>query len=192
MWAWLASKLTAPILLALSVLLAAGMVVQTVRLDGVSFFGWYAIDGYKPMYTMLVAKNAANELARSKAALKLTQDQQNALAAKDAQWSGVVSGLTAKLEGLQNRIDEYVPKTIAVACVPTRLIVLLDAAGSGADQSDIPAAASIPDGECSGVSVRDAEAILVQDLGQLPVLKARIANARDAWDEQRQITTTTP
>lgn len=48
--AWLANKLAAPILLGLAILLAVGLVVQTVRINGISFFGLYAVDGYKPMY----------------------------------------------------------------------------------------------------------------------------------------------
>lgn len=51
--AWLAGKVSGLIIFCLAclgVLLIPAMIVQTVRINGVSVFGWYAIQGYKPMY----------------------------------------------------------------------------------------------------------------------------------------------
>lgn len=50
---WLAGKLSGIIIFAvacLSVILLPMVVVQTVRIDGLDLGGWYAVDGYKPLY----------------------------------------------------------------------------------------------------------------------------------------------
>lgn len=67
--AWLAGKVSGIIIFCLAclgVILIPAMIVQTVRINGVSVFGWYAIQGYKPLYeadekalTTLRGNNAA-------------------------------------------------------------------------------------------------------------------------------------
>lgn len=50
---WLAGKLSGLVIFAvacLSVVLIPAVVVQTVRIDGLDIFGWYAVDGYRPLY----------------------------------------------------------------------------------------------------------------------------------------------
>ena len=50
---WLAGKLSGIIIFCiacLSIILIPAVIVQTVRINGISFFGWYAVDGYKPMF----------------------------------------------------------------------------------------------------------------------------------------------
>ena len=51
--AWLASAVGKIIVFGLAILgliLIPAMVIQTIRLNGISVFGWYAVSGYKPMY----------------------------------------------------------------------------------------------------------------------------------------------
>jgi hypothetical protein len=59
---WLANflknNLVAPLALAGCLLFAVAAGVQTVRINGISFFGWYAVDGYKPMYEAAARDNA--------------------------------------------------------------------------------------------------------------------------------------
>jgi hypothetical protein len=59
--AWLASKLGKIIVLVLAVLglvMTPAAIIQTVRINGISFFGLYAVDGYKPMYERADRANA--------------------------------------------------------------------------------------------------------------------------------------
>lgn len=43
-------KILAMIAAALAILFLLAATVQTVRINGISFFGWYAVSGYKPMW----------------------------------------------------------------------------------------------------------------------------------------------
>lgn len=57
---WLAGKVSGIIIFliaCLSIVLIPAVIVQTVRLNGISVFGWYAVDGYKPMYEKLLFKD---------------------------------------------------------------------------------------------------------------------------------------
>lgn len=54
-----ANKLVAPLLLALLILAGAGLAIQTVRINGVSILGWYAVDGYKPLYEAALLDNSS-------------------------------------------------------------------------------------------------------------------------------------
>lgn len=59
--AWLAGKLSSIIIFAiacLSIVLLPVAIIQTVRINGISLLGWYAIDGYKPLYEKLSTENA--------------------------------------------------------------------------------------------------------------------------------------
>lgn len=47
MFAWLYNQFVAPILLVLCVLLLIGLGIQSVRINGISVFGLYAVSGYK-------------------------------------------------------------------------------------------------------------------------------------------------
>lgn len=185
---WLANKLAAPILLALCVAIGIGLAVQTVRLNGVSFFGFYAIDGYKPMYAAVVAKDAADDIARSKAALKLAQDQQKAMADNDAKWAAIVAQMSKNLETLQGKVPVYVTKEIATACVPVGLAMLLDAAGTGVNLPEVSAEAAKSLSACSNLSVSDAAAKLVWNLSIIPEDTARLENAGSAWQAQYELT----
>lgn len=61
---WFMTKVGVLILAVLVVLLAAGLTIQTVRINGISLFGWYAVDGYKPLYE---AADRANTTLRTNA-----------------------------------------------------------------------------------------------------------------------------
>lgn len=57
--AWLAGKVSGIIIFCvacLSVVLLPAVIIQTVRINGISVFGWYAVDGYKPMLAAEKAK----------------------------------------------------------------------------------------------------------------------------------------
>lgn len=57
---WLAGKVSGIIIFAiacLSIILLPVAIVQTIRINGVSFLGWYAIDGYKPLYEKFKDEN---------------------------------------------------------------------------------------------------------------------------------------
>lgn len=50
---WLAGKISGIIIFliaCLSIVLLPAVVIQTVRINGISVFGWYAVSGYKPLY----------------------------------------------------------------------------------------------------------------------------------------------
>ena len=57
---WLAGKTSGIIIFAiacLSIILLPIAAIQTVRINGVSFLGWYVIDGYKPLYEKYLNEN---------------------------------------------------------------------------------------------------------------------------------------
>jgi hypothetical protein len=73
---FLANKIVAPLALAGCLILAVVAGVQTVRINGVSIFGWYAVDGYKPMYEAAARDNST--LKTNQAALKAAIKDRNA------------------------------------------------------------------------------------------------------------------
>lgn len=72
---WLTGKIAGPLFLALAIILGIGLTVQTVRINGVSIFGWYAIDGYKP--ALAVAQKANTTYANNEQLLKRGIDDCN-------------------------------------------------------------------------------------------------------------------
>ena len=54
---WIAGKVAGPVFLALAILFGAATAIQTVRINGISVFGWYAVDGYKPLYEQAILDN---------------------------------------------------------------------------------------------------------------------------------------
>lgn len=184
---FLASKVAAPVLLAICILLTVSVGVQTVRINGVSLFGWHAVEGYKAKFEALQSQNLADKLARAEETISEISELNAALSKSNASnhadalhWQSVASDL-------QKKASTYVPKEIATACVPVGLVELLDAAGTGATLPEIDESARKSLSTCSGIPVSQAADTLVYDLGLIPVLSARIENARRAWEEQQMI-----
>lgn len=54
---WLAGKVSGIVIFCiacLSIVLVPALAIETVRLNGISILGWYAVDGYKPLYEKLL------------------------------------------------------------------------------------------------------------------------------------------
>jgi hypothetical protein len=88
-------------------------------------------------------------------------------------------------------IVRNVPKYITVqddaACVlPDNFGRLLDAAQLGVDPDTLPAAATKPDGTASVLSLSEATGLLAQILGDYASVRARLVNAREAWEAQNK------
>lgn len=184
---FLANKIVAPLAICLSVLFLIALGVQTVRINGISVFGWYAIDGYKPMYERLVAANEQAEFDGIKASLDMAKKQGIAMADGNSAFLKAQFTADQRIKSLQDRINDYVPQALRTACVPLKLAVYLDKAGSGLSESDPPSASGIPDSVCSDISVPDAASRLVYDLGLISKLSSRIENARNSWQDQQRI-----
>lgn len=105
---FLANKLLAPILLALLILCGVGLAIQTVRINGVSLFGWYAVDGYKPLYEAALLDNSTLKTSVSNldtglktcnasvAGMKSASDR---LTAQANHLIEIANGIQAKLNG---------------------------------------------------------------------------------------------
>jgi len=106
--AWLAGKIAGPVFLAVAILLGAATAVQTVRINGISFFGWYAIDGYKPLYEKAVRDNqtAVTSIANLAGGLGRCNASVDALKAKGAaattQAQAEIDALKAQVKTLQD------------------------------------------------------------------------------------------
>ena len=185
---WLANKLAAPILLALCLLLALAVTVQTVRLNGVSILGWQIASGYKPSYEALIAQNLSDKLTRANAIIAENNARITATDAANKSLADQLNTLHAKWDNyVPTEVVKYVPKNLVTVCVPDSLLWLLDAAGTGADISTVAARPGESGDACSGMDVPSAESAVMQNVKHFPELVARITNARDAWEAQRKL-----
>lgn len=100
---------------------------------------------------------------------------------------GKNEGSAAALQGLLNQKGTpYVPQIITVDCVPYGFVRLLDAAGLGiADPHALPGSAEERDDACSGLSLHDAEALLVQALSERHDFEDRLLNIQGWVAQQR-------
>jgi K+-transporting ATPase c subunit len=161
------SKLAGPVAAAIALVLAIGLVWQSVRIDGWPLIG----GGYKAQVALLQGQASAQALAQAHADAAVYQARQSAMTKADAEAGA--QALSARQNQTQTRtilqkVPTYVSSKSDVACtVPWGAVRLLDAAGSGADP-DIVAAAIAPgqpDDAASDVKLSEAVALLAIDLG---------------------------
>ena len=165
--AWLGGRLAGPVAAACALLLAAAVLWQTARIDGVPLLG----GGLKAQVAGLQAQLAARDLsdARAQAALLAARQQ---LAAKAEAAAAVQAAAQIKTETqIQTVIREvptYVTEKAAAACVvPWGFVRLFDAAASGAALADVRdrIAPGQPDDAASGLGLPEVAALLAGDFG---------------------------
>jgi hypothetical protein len=185
---WLAEKLAAPILLAVSIFLLIVAGVQTIRLEGVSFFGQSIINGYKPLYTDLMKENLQAKVTSATAALKDSQARSALLENQNKKLSAELSILHTKWDNyVPAEVIKYVPQPLRSTCVPNSLLWMLDAAGTGQDISTAAARSDESGDACSGMDVPSAAAAIMRNVAKLPEANIRIESARAAWQEQYEL-----
>lgn len=115
--AWLAGKIAGPIFLAVAILFAGATAIQTVRINGISFFGWYAIDGYKPLYEKAASDNktAATNIANLTGGLDRCNSSVDALKAKG---DAATSQAQAEIDALKAQIKTLQGARTRLASVP--------------------------------------------------------------------------
>jgi len=125
---WLAGKLSGLIIFliaCLSIILVPVSAIQTVRLNGISVFGWYAVHGYKPMWeaderdlvtlrdnqqTLKTGLNACNAgVDATKAAGNAMRDAANALIAAAAANANSLKGNIAAIAAVKASPTETCP-----------------------------------------------------------------------------------
>lgn len=161
------SKLAGPIAVAIALVLAIGLVWQSVRIDGWPLIG----GGFKAQVAQLQQQAAAQALTQARAEAAAYQARQSAMAKAEAEAGAQV--LSARQNQTQTRtilrkVPAYVSSKSDVACiVPWGAVRLLDAAGSGADPAIAAAAIAPgqPDDAPSDVKLSEAVALLAADLG---------------------------
>jgi hypothetical protein len=137
------------------------------------------------------------------AEMKLAAEQENLAAVTDAvrqqaiRDKAIHDADVAYAESQQKTVTvtqeivRNVPKYITVqddaACkLPDSFGRLLDAAQLGVDPDTLPTAATKPDGTASGLSLSAATGLLAQILGDYASTRARLVNAREAWEAQNK------
>jgi hypothetical protein len=106
----IADKVLAIAFAVLMVLFAVAAGVQTVRINGVSFFGWYAIDGYKPLY-LADERNMAplrSSVASLNSGLNQCNASVNALGDATKKLTGAAQGLVDQAANGQKSIADNI------------------------------------------------------------------------------------
>ena len=162
---WLGGKLAGPVAVSCALLLAAVLVWQTARIDGLPLIG----GGFKAQVAGLTQQLAARDLAQAKAQAAALQARAELTAAQD----GIARAAAGNDRAIQTQIQTVireVPRAIPNSrdCVlPWGAVRLLDAAASGADVGDVAAriAPGQPDDAASDVRLSEAVTLLTGNLG---------------------------
>ncbi|HEU4548819.1 MAG TPA: hypothetical protein VFS01_03925 [Rhizomicrobium sp.] len=167
LWGWLTEKGARPIAGVLTLLLAAALVGQTARIDGLPLLG----GGLKAQIAGLQQQLAARDLADAKARADALAARQKWIAAGEAQARAHLAASAAtsrQIETIVEKVPIYVGEKSNAACVvPWGAVRLLDAAASGAGLDTVSAAIAPgqPDDAASDVTLSEAVALLATDLG---------------------------
>jgi hypothetical protein len=160
---WLSARLMA----LLAMLLAAGLLWQSIRIDGWPFLG----GGLKAQVADLSHQVSAQKLADANAlaaALAARQARAEAAEGVAADATRADQATQVQVQTILRKVPVYVSETSNRNCVvPVGAVRLLDAAASGADPGDLAAAIAPgqPDDAASGLTLSDAVALLAADLG---------------------------
>ena len=164
---WLGGRLAGPVAGACALLLAAGLLWQTARIEGLPLIG----GGFKAQVTGLQQQIAVRDLAATKAEVAALQARARLADAAGAQARAAAVSDQAIQTQIQTVIRE-VPVHVSDASdhecvVPWGAVRLLDAAASGAELGDVAAhvAPGQPDDAASDVKLSEAVALLAADLG---------------------------
>ena len=167
LWGWLTGNAAGPMPSALALLLAAGLIGQTVRIDGLPLVG----GGFKAEIGGLQQQLAARDLADAKARADALAARQKWIAAGEAEARAHLAASAAtgrQIETIVEKVPVYVGEKSNAACVvPWGAVRLLDAAASGAglDAVSTAIAPGQPDDAASDVTLSEAVALLATDLG---------------------------
>jgi hypothetical protein len=164
---WLAGRIAGPAAALCALLLGAGLVWQTARIDGWPLIG----GGFKDQVSGLAQQIAARDLALAKAQSAALQARAGLAEAAD----GEARVAAAHDQAIQNQIQTLireVPVHVSDAndreCImPWGAVRLLDAAASGAQLGDVAArvAPGQPDDAASDIKLPEAVALLAADFG---------------------------
>jgi hypothetical protein len=164
---WLAGRIAGPAAALCALLLGAGLVWQTARIDGWPLIG----GGLKEDIAGLQQNIAARDLAQAKAesaalaARAALADAANEQARANAQDDQAVQ---TQIQTVIRKVPIYVSVANDRACVlPWGAVRLLDAAASGAQLGDVAArvAPGQPDDAASDIKLSEAVALLAADFG---------------------------
>ena len=175
------SKLAGPIAVAIALVLAIGLVWQSVRIDGWPLIG----GGLKAEVATLQGQVAAAQLAQANATAAALAARQKAADAANGEARAHARAQAAgenQTRTIIQKVPVYVSAKSDSACVvPWGAVRLLDAAASGANLDDAAAriAPGQPDDAASDVKLSEAVALLAADLGI----------ARDNEDQLRHLET---
>src|SRR6185312_2069865 len=130
LWGWLTGNAAGPMASALALLLAAGLIGQTVRIDGLPLVG----GGFKAEIAGLQQQVAARDLADAKARADALAARQKWIAAGEAEARAHLAASAAtgrQIETIVEKVPVYVGEKSNAACVvPWGAVRLLDAAAS--------------------------------------------------------------
>ena len=167
LWGWLGGKLAGPLAGTAALLLAVGLVWQTVRIEGLPLVG----GGLKGEVARLGRKIAAGELAAAAARADAADAREKWIAAGEQQARAHVLADQATQRQIQTVIEKvpvYVSEKSNAGCVvPWGAVRLLDAAASGTSPDAVRAAVAPgqPDDAASTVTLSEAVALLAANLG---------------------------
>jgi len=166
LWAWAGGKLAGPLAIGAALLLGAGLLWQTARIEGLPLLG----GGLKAEVARLQQDIAAHALAqaRARADALAAREKWIAAGAEQARAHLAASAATARqVRTIIEKVPVYVSKKSDDACVvPWGAVRLLDAAASGAALDHVRAAIAPgrPDDAASDVALSEAVALLAADL----------------------------
>jgi predicted amidohydrolase YtcJ len=167
LWAWLSGKIAGPLLGTAAVLLAAGLLWQTARIDGLPLLG----GGLKAQVAQLRQQVAARDLAAAKARAAAATARATWIAAGQQQARAhlaAAAATRAQIQTIIQKVPVYVGEKSNAGCVINwGAVRLLDAAASGTDPDTVRAAIAPgrPDDAASDVTLSEAVALLAADLG---------------------------
>jgi hypothetical protein len=164
---WLAGRIAGPVATLCALLLAAGLIWQTGRIDGWPVIG----GGFKVEVAALQQQIAARELAAAKAqaaALAARQAMEDAANGQARIHAVSAQTIQQQTQTLIREVPSHVSQASDRECVvPVGLVRLLDAAASGAGLGDVAAriAPGQPDDAASDVKLSEIVAVQAANLG---------------------------
>jgi hypothetical protein len=164
---WLAGRIAGPVATLCALLLAAGLIWQTGRIDGWPVIG----GGFKVEVAALQQQIAARELAAAKAqaaALAARQAMEDAANSQARVHAVSAQTIQQQTQTLIREVPHYVEAKNDAACVLNwGSVRLLDAAASGAGLGDVAAriAPGQPDDAASDVKLSEIVALQAANLG---------------------------
>jgi hypothetical protein len=167
LWAWLSDRVAAPLLGAAALLLGAGLVWQSTRIEGLPLLG----GGLKAQVAQLQQQIAARDLAEANARVTAAAARDRWIAAGQQQARAHLAAsaaMGAQIQTIVKKVPVYVSEKSDAGCVINwGAVRLLDAAASGAGLDTVRAAIAPgrPDDAASDVTLSEAVALLAADLG---------------------------